>query len=148
MEQKEKAINDFLVDVFHEILKSEEQALASFEYQNLSLREMHVIETVVRAKRDNQDDRATAIASALRITAGTLTTAISTLERKGYLIRCRDERDRRIVHILPTPLGERADAHHQKFHQEMVKRVLHILTEEEAAVFVKGLSHLSEFFSV
>ena len=146
MEHQEQALNQFLVDVFHEILKSEEQALSSFEYRNLSLREMHVIETVVQAKRTGSDNRATAIASSLRITAGSLTTAITTLEQKGYLIRIRDEKDRRIVHILPTSLGERVDAYHQKYHQEMIKQVLGLLTEEETAVLLKGLSRLSDFF--
>lgn len=147
MKETAKTINEFLVEVFHEVLKSEEQALSSFVYQNLSLREMHVIETVVQAKERLTDNCASAIAAALRITAGSLSTAINTLERKGYLVRQRDERDRRIVHILPTPLGEEANAHHQRYHQALVEHVLQVLNEEEAHVFVKGLSHLSDFFT-
>lgn len=86
-------LNRFLVEVFDEILKTEEESLAG-SFSDLSLRELHLIEEVCRAEDEARDNRATAIAAAQRVTAGTLTTAVSLLERKGYLERRRDERDR------------------------------------------------------
>ena len=55
-----------------------------------------------RAVDQGGDNRSTAIAAALGITAGTLTSAVNLLEKKGYLLRRRDERDKRVVHLLPT----------------------------------------------
>ena len=80
------------------------------------------------------------------MTAGTLTTAVTLLEKKGYLLRRRDERDKRVVRILPTEKAREADARHAKFHQEMVEDCLSALSEEEAVVFVRALGTVASFF--
>ena len=145
MESQPEVLNRFLVEVFHEILKTEEEELAGV-CPDLSLREFHLIETVCQAAREDRDNRASAIASAQRVTAGTLTTVVGQLERKGYVIRQRDVRDRRAVRILPTQKGWQANDRHARFHQEMVTAILGCLTREEAQVFVKGLSAVARFF--
>ena len=144
MEQHGEVLNRFLVEVFNEILKTEENALAK-AYKDLSLRELHLIEEVCRAD-EGRDNRATAIAAAQRVTAGTLTTAVSLLEKKGYLERQRDERDKRVVRILPTARAREADARHARFHEEMVADILETLTEEETVIFVRALGSVSAFF--
>lgn len=48
MDQHREELNRFLVEVFHDILKTEELALSS-ERKELSLRELHLIEEVCRA---------------------------------------------------------------------------------------------------
>ena len=145
MEQHGEVLNRFLVEVFNEILKTEENALAK-AYKDLSLRELHLIEEVCRAADEGRDNRATAISAAQRVTAGTLTTAVSLLEKKGYLERRRDERDKRVVRILPTARAREADARHARFHEEMVADILETLTEEEAVIFVRALGSVSAFF--
>lgn len=138
-------LNRFLVEVFHEILKTEELALSKTRGE-LSLRELHLIEEVCRAADHGLDNRATAIAAAQRVTAGTLTTAVSALERKGYLERRRDGRDRRVVRILPTEKARQASQEHERFHQELVEQILNTLTQEEAQVFVRALGRVAGFF--
>lgn len=145
MDQHREELNRFLVEVFHDILKTEELALSSSK-KELSLRELHLIEEVCRAENQGLDNRATAIAAAQRVTAGTLTTAVSLLERKGYLIRCRDEHDKRVVRILPTEKARQANRAHERFHEEMVENLLSFLTQEEAQVFVRALGRVSLFF--
>ena len=145
MEQHCEELNRFLVEVFHDILKTEELALSS-ERKELSLRELHLIEEVSRAADQGLDNRATAIAAAQRVTAGTLTTAVSLLERKGYLIRRRDEHDKRVVRILPTEKARCANRAHERFHEEMVENLLSFLTQEEARIFVRALGQVSLFF--
>ena len=145
MDDHREILNRFLVEVFNEILKTEEASLAA-AYKDLSLRELHLIEEVCRAADKGLDNRATAIAAAQRVTAGTLTTAVTLLEKKGYLLRQRDERDKRVVRILPTEKAWEADARHAKFHQEMVEDCLSALSEEEAVVFVRALGTVASFF--
>lgn len=145
MENQPQVLNRFLVEVFHEILKTEEEELTR-ACPDLSLREIHLIETVCRAVQEERDNRASAIAAAQRVTAGTLTTVVGQLERKGYVIRQRDARDRRAVRILPTQQGWQANDRHTRFHQEMVTAILDHLTQEEARVFVKGLGAVARFF--
>ena len=140
-----KMLNRFLVDVFNEILRTEELCLADY-YQDLSLRELHLIEEVCRTEDEGRDNRATAIAAAQRVTAGTLTTAVSLLEKKGYLERRKDERDKRVVRILPTEKARKAQERHVLFHNEMVSHVLAILSPDEAEIFVKALGSVADFF--
>ena len=148
MEQKHIALNRFLVEVFNEILKTEESCIASSGIKNLSLRELHVIEAVCNAENKNSDNRATAIAADLRITAGTLTTTVSLLEKKGYLQRIREAKDKRVVHICSTELGKMANERHAQFHAEMIDNVLRSLTDEEATIFVHALKSINTFFKV
>ena len=144
MDQHREALNRFLVEVFHEVLKTEELALSSVKGE-LSLRELHLIEEVCRAADLGLDNRATAIAAAQRVTAGTLTTAVSLLERKGYLERRRDAYDKRVVRILPTEKARRANREHERFHEELVDYILSSLSQEEAQVFVRALGRVDGF---
>ena len=91
------------------------------------------------------DNRATAIAAAQRVTAGTLTTAVSLLERKGYLERRRDAYDKRVVRILPTEKARQANREHERFHEELVDYILSSLSQEEAQVFVRALGRVDGF---
>lgn len=138
-------LNRFLVEVFDEILKTEETCLAG-AFQDLSLRELHLIEEVCWAVDNERDNRATAIAAAQRVTAGTLTTAVSLLEKKGYLERRRDDRDRRAVRIWPTEKARKADRVHAAFHREMVDEIMNALSSQEVEVLASALKSLTHFF--
>ena len=143
VESRGEVLNQFLVEVFGQILKAEAACLAG---KDLSLRELHLIDAVCRAVDQGGDNRSTAIAAALGITAGTLTSAVNLLEKKGYLLRRRDERDKRVVHLLPTERGRAADARHRDFHRQMVALVLDGLTDEEAECTLRALGRVAEFF--
>lgn len=139
-------LNYFLVKVFNEILQIEESCLKIDEFKNLSIREMHVIEAVCTANEEGLNNRASAIAQAQRITAGTLTTAVILLEKKGYLIRKQDTLDKRIVRLYASEKGKRANKVHQDFHHEMVKNVMQTLKQDEINSLMKGLKSLEAFF--
>lgn len=145
MDVQRETLNRFLVEVFNEILKTEELCLAEAG-GDLSLRELHLIEEVCRTVDMGRDNRATAIAAAQRITAGTLTTAVSQLEKKGYLERRRDEKDKRAVRIYPTEKARRAEEKHAYFHDEMVSHILENLSHEESQLFCRALGNVAEFF--
>ncbi|MBR4878868.1 MAG: MarR family transcriptional regulator [Clostridia bacterium] len=137
-------INKFLVEAFNEILKSEEISLSK-GFRNLSVKEMHVIEVVCEGEKTG-DNIANILAKRLKVTAGTLTTAVSLLEKKGYLVRERDINDKRIVRITATESGWKAQEYHRQFHEKMVGAILEKLDEEESKVLVKALGHVTEFF--
>lgn len=139
-------LNYFLVKVFNEILRIEESSLRIGEFKNLSIREMHVIEAVCIANENSLDNRATDIAHALRISAGTLTTTVALLEKKGYLMREQDTQDKRIIRLYPTETGIKANRFHQNFHQQMVSNVIDTLGEGEVEILIKGLRSLKTFF--
>ena len=146
MEGYQSKLNYFLVQVFNEILRIEDDRLRTGEFKNLSVREMHVIEAVCIANDSDDDNRATDIAKALHISAGTLTTAVAQLVKKGCLKRQQDKHDKRIVRLYPTEKGRRANIVHQQFHAQMVADVMQALKEDELACLVKGLESLQSFF--
>lgn len=142
--EQESILNRFLVEIFHELLRREDEAIAAGGYPELSSREMDVIKTVCAAS--DQENSSREIAQRLRITAGTLSAAAKALERKGYLRRRRDHQDKRIVHLEATDAGRQANAFHEEFHRRMIHSVLEQLTPEEAHAFAKALEAIAAFF--
>lgn len=142
----QEKLNFFLVEVFNEILRIEEDCLQSGEFKDLSVREMHVIEAVCNSDKTG-NNRASDIAEALYISAGTLTTEVALLEKKGCLLRRQDAHDRRIVRLHATERGIKANEAHQEFHRKMVTDVMDNLSGEETESLVKGLESLAQFFS-
>ncbi len=145
MDKRGESLNRFMVETFNEVLKTEEQVLVE-KWPDLTVREFHLLEAVCRIVDAGRDNRASALAVAQRVTAGTLTTLVALLEKKGYLERRRDSNDRRAVRIFPTERGRQANEDHAAFHQELVADVLGALNEEECAVFLRALDTLGEFF--
>ncbi len=145
MDTRGEALNRFMVETFNEILRTEEQSLTE-KWPDLTVREVHLLEEVCRIVDEGRDNRASAIAVAQRVTAGTLTTMVALLEKKGYLERRRDGNDRRAVRIHPTERGWQANQDHTAFHQELVETVQGVLNQEECAVFLRALDVVSGFF--
>lgn len=59
------------------------------------------------------------IAQALDITLPTVTVAVKRLEKKGYVVKRRDEYDGGVQRVELTPRGRKMDAAHKYFHQIM-----------------------------
>lgn len=137
-------INNFLVTVFNEVLRTEEMSLKTKDFKNLSMREMHVIEAVCNAV-ETESNTASQIASSQKITPGTLTATIITLEKKGFVLRQKDARDKRSIRIVPTEKGIHANEVHASFHHEMVSSIMSAMQEDELAMFVKGLASVQDF---
>ncbi len=140
-----KELNYFLVKVFNEILRIEEDCLRTGEFCNLSVREMHVIEAIANAGQ-NGGNRSSDIAHSLNISAGTLTTSVKLLEKKGCITRQTDSHDKRIIRLFLTDKGKRANEIHQSFHKKMVDDVIAALSADEANILIKGLKSLESFF--
>ena len=145
MEIIKNTLNEFLVDIYDTLLKREELALASGGFADLSVKEMHLIDAVRRAN-ELRDNSSRAVAKILQITAGSLTTAAAALEKKGYITRYKDLKDKRIVRLCTTEKGDMAFAHHKKFHEQLVDSVTAILSVGEAEVFAKGIAKVTDFF--
>ena len=85
MESRGEVLNQFLVEVFGQILKAEAACLAG---KDLSLRELHLIDAVCRAVDQGGDNRSTAIAAALGAMAA-LRCGLRALDGKRDLaVRC------------------------------------------------------------
>ena len=138
-------LNRFLVEVFHDVLRSEERYLRALGYGDLSISEAHVIEACILSQAQGHST-AKGVADCLNITPGSLTASVTVLEKKGYLIRWKDPRDLRHTHISLTPKGLKADSAHREIHQRMIDEILSVISVEEADVLLKALKTVAVFF--
>lgn len=143
--KQEEKLNYFFVNTFNQILSWEERALQKSGIQNLSVKEVHIIEAT-KALEMEEKNTMTHIAKRLDISVGALTTAVNTLVKKEYLKRASDKNDRRIVKIELTESGEEVYQRHQIFHKEMIQEVLTVLDEDSVETLTDSLQKLSEFF--
>lgn len=137
-------VNDYLVMIFNEVLSIEEDALSKSEFSDLSIKEMHTIETI--GLKGNLSSNQ--VSKILSVTPGTLSVSIQNLVKKGYVERVQSLKDRRVVKLKLTKTGKLIYRLHHKFHMDMVKETLEGLDSHEAEVLIKGLKNLHEFLLV
>ena len=135
-------LNEVLVNLFRDVMEIEQRALESSEFQDLTNNDMHVIEAIGIQEPKNMST----IARTLSVTVGTLTIAMNSLVKKGYVIRQRGQTDRRVVYISLSEKGKAAYQHHARFHQEMIQSIVEQLTEDELAALTKALTCLDHWF--
>lgn len=145
MTDEQLLFNEFFIDVFNHILRSEERALTKMTGGVLSLKEIHVIEAVCQAQPGNANTMGE-LSDALRVTMGTLTVSVNTLVKKGYLTRHRDEADKRTVRILPTPKALETNQQHTAYHLAMVESLTGQLDEHQLQSLTEALKILKDFF--
>ena len=142
MEKGKKILNELLVQLFNDILQIEEKSLKNGPLSDLSVTELHTIEAIGMYKERTM----TEVAQYLKITVGTLTTAINKLIKKGYVDRKRIEEDRRVVLIHLTKKGKLAYRIHEKFHNDMINETISGLREDEEEILISSLERLNVFF--
>lgn len=135
-------LNEVLVDTFRCILKVEEQSIKRSERTDLSISEMHMIESVGKKSGSAISD----IAEDLSITPPSVTVAINKLAKKGYVNKVKSETDGRVVYVTLTELGMRINAVHRRFHESMIRSVSKELSDDEKNAMFKGIKKLNAFF--
>ena len=138
---KNSTLNLILVQLFREINMLEERAIISGEFQDITNNDMHVIEAIGL----NSEKNMSSIAAELSVTVGTLTTAMNSLVKKGYVLRRRGEKDKRVVYISLSDKGKRAYLHHENFHKSMIDAVTQKLDSEKVELLLNSLQEISKF---
>jgi|SRR5690554_1816271 len=141
MSKSKESVNELLVEVFNQILSIEERWLKERGVK-LSMTEVHVLEAI----QNTDVPTMTNVSTKLRVTIGTLTTSISTLVRKGFVVRKRGEEDKRIVNLKLTESALDVLKIHSDFHDQLINNVFKDLKIEEDEVLVKSLERVSEYF--
>jgi DegV family protein with EDD domain len=138
MNDYKQDINNFLIESLNNILRYEEH-YPDAKPEDITLREMHVIEVVGTCRDGGDPARASDIADKLHIVPGTLTIMVKILERKGYLVRLADKNDRRSVRIALTELGIKAKEQHEAYHAKFVDEILSTMSVSEARIMNNAL---------
>ena len=135
-------LNDALVKLFRDVMDLEEQVIITEEFQDITNNDMHVIQAIGTGEPKNMST----IAKELSVTVGTLTIAMNSLVKKGYVTRERGKEDRRVVYISLSEKGKHAHEHHEQFHHNMIDAILQDLTPNETESLVKALAKLNIWF--
>ena len=137
-----RTLNELLVKLFNNVMDTEERAVITKEFEDITNNDMHIIEAIGIEEPRRMSD----IAKRLDVTMGTLTTNMNSLEDEGYIVRERSKTDKRVVLVVLTPKGKKAFYHHRDFHKNMIKAIVKDLDEDEMKVMIKCLLNLNEFF--
>ena len=87
-------LNEVLVNLFNDIMDIEQKAIITPEFKDITNNDMHVIDAIGVGTPKNMSS----IARELSVTVGTLTIAMNSLVKKGYVVRERSSEDRRVSH--------------------------------------------------
>ena len=83
------------------------------------------------------------LAAHMGVTAPTMSLAIDRLERKGYVLRLRDAKDRRRVHVRLTTAGVRIKEASSVLDPERVQRLVSKLSADDRRRAIEGLALLA-----
>src|SRR6187399_100191 len=83
------------------------------------------------------------LAGHMGVTAATMSLAIDRLERKGYVVRLRDAKDRRRVHVRLTSAGVRVRESSSVLDPSRVETLVSRLSEDERQRAIEGLALLA-----
>lgn len=139
---KQKILNELLVDLFNYILLLEERNLKQNGLNNLSITEVHILEAVEKVATPSMGE----VANRLMVTPGTLSTSVNRLIQKGYLMNERSEQDRRVVLLSLTDKGREAYRIHEDFHKKMIDHILENTGFKEDELLIQSLQKLMDFF--
>ena len=137
-----KTLNEVLVNLFRDVMDIEQKAIITEEFQDITNNDMHMIEAIGM----NEPKNMSTIAREISVTVGTLTIAMNSLVKKGYVLRERGKEDRRVVYISLTERGRAAYVHHARFHKAMIDSISDELTSEEMELLIKTLTKLDKWF--
>ena len=118
----------------------EEKMMDTKQISDLTIGEMHVIETVDKYNGQPM----TKIANALKVTVGSLTIGVNRLIAKEYLVRIRDEKDHRVVNLSVTPKAKKVLKLHDKFHEDILLGVLDGVTIRDATKVMAQFNRVLE----
>lgn len=140
MNTAEHAFAESLLRIFDNVLLTEEKALSKGYFPDLSIAELHTIESIGPYEARAMSETA----QRLGITTGTLTVAVDRLVKKGYVERNRDTRDRRVVRIRLTRKGKLAYRIHSKFHSLLVQRIMEPLDDSQQELLAQMVKNIEE----
>lgn len=147
VDETKKLLNEVLVKLFNKILFNEEKSLLKLMNNDISIHDIHILEAISLGE-EKDDVSANTIAKSLNITAGTLTTAIKKLEKKGYVIRRQDDIDKRKVNLILTKKGENVNTKHENFHKQMVDEIMKDLSVNDEMVLLIMLEKILKYFEI
>ncbi|MDD3049246.1 MAG: MarR family winged helix-turn-helix transcriptional regulator [Bacilli bacterium] len=141
MKNTRHTLNELLVGLFNYILYIEERNLKKSGVE-LSMNDVHILENIEKAS----DNSMSHIAGRLMVTQGTLTTNVAKLIKKGYVVRYKDEYDKRVVRLKNTEKTKEILKIHDDFHANMIDKAIGDLGLDQNEVLNESLENILAYF--
>lgn len=135
-------LDNLLGKIYGQTMSAEQTYVADSEFKDISVNDMHII-AVVGMKTSGS---MSSIAKKMGVTVGTLTIAMNSLVKKGYVNRVRSSKDRRVVLVSLSEKGEKAFIYQQGFHDKLRVFFQTELSSEQCGVLVEALSKIEAGF--
>lgn len=111
----------------HEIVQMEEAAKEQFNFKELTLTQMHYLETINQLLNPNL----TELSSEMNLTKPTVKVAIDKLIQKELIYRVRSDEDRRSTHLHQTEKGKLINQMHDYAHRCLAELMIKYLEPAE-----------------
>lgn len=144
MKRFQKILNNMLMEVYHNIVRVEEEFLQKNDRINITIREMHLIECIGLDKENGKT--LSEIADYLKVAKPSVTVAVKKLEKKGYLCKTGSRTDGRLVYVTLTREGKKVEAYHKRYHMSMIHEIEDEFGEEEQDYLIRVIAKLNKFF--
>ena len=141
MERAKHTLNELLVSLFNYVLYIEQNNLKNRGVP-LTMHEVHTLQVIDKA----EDNNMTYIARVCMVSKSTLTSNITNLEKKGYVVRFKDEKDKRINRVTLTDKAYDVLKIHDEFHREMIDKTIGDMAIEENHLLLDTLENLLGYF--
>lgn len=138
--QTKEILNGLIVELFYFVLAIEEKNLKDKGVE-LAMSEIHLLEMVYHAKNNT----VTSIAESMLITKATFSINASRLIKKGYLVKTKDELDKRIVRINVTEKAMDILKIHDEFHENLMDVALEGFNLEDSQLLTKSFDSLLNY---
>lgn len=129
------SVTDLFFNTFVNILRAEKKMLSNSEYNDLSPKDLHLIHLIGKMGTITVSN----LASSVGTTKSTITKSINILFKRGYVIRRRNLSDRRYVYISLSKKGITLFNINDKFHDQIINKLLEEFNEREKEKFKNGI---------
>jgi len=116
----------------------EESAKEQFGLSELTLTQMHYLETINQLENPN----ITELATALKLTKPTVKVSIDKLIEKEYVCKVQSDEDRRSSHLHLTEKGKKINQMHDFAHKQIAESVSKRLSKTEREILVVLLNRV------
>ena len=117
-----------VVEILSAIMtEMEERAFQDERFSELSMRQVLYLNTIIRLEHPTFSD----LAKELNVSKPSVTANVSSLIRKGYVQKVRDDEDLRSYHIILTQKGIDFDELHQNVHKLLAQQISSHLDQDE-----------------
>lgn len=118
--------------------RMEEEARERSDIKDLTLTQMHYLETICELKNPNL----TELAAALKLSKPTVTVLIDKLVEKDLIFKVKSDEDRRSAHLHLTEKGESINQMHEYAHKRMAEEIQKKISPDEMVQLIGLLGRI------